>query len=150
MHTAEIAKVAASTMNAHPVPAVETTAAPIIGPATSHANGRTVEPIEFASTRCSSGTIDGMIELKAGQKIAWPAPYGNTRATRSGAVSASRMISVPIAVMATRRRRSPMIIRCRRSMRSDRAPVAINNRTCGSDHANPTNENVAGDACKSR
>jgi hypothetical protein len=70
MQTAETANVSASTMNAHPVPAVATSDAPISGPITSHASGRTVDPIELASTRCSSGTIVGMIELNAGQKIA--------------------------------------------------------------------------------
>jgi hypothetical protein len=42
-----------------------------------------------------------------------------------------------------------MIIRCLRSIRSDSAPVAISSSTCGSDHANPTSENVAGDASRS-
>jgi hypothetical protein len=74
MHSAETANVPASTRNAHPVPAAATMAAPMIGPTTIIANGRIVWPSEFASTRCSSGTIIGTIELNAGPKIAWPAP----------------------------------------------------------------------------
>ena len=74
MQSADTANVSASTMNAQPVPATATTTAPIVGPITSHASGRTVDAIEFASTRCSSGTIIGMIELNAGPKIACPAP----------------------------------------------------------------------------
>ena len=42
-----------------------------------------------------------------------------------------------------------MIIRWRRSIRSDSAPVASSNRTCGADHANPTSAKVAGDALRS-
>ena len=74
MHTADTAKVSASSRNAHPVLATATTAAPTIGPITIIASGRIVWPIEFASTSCSSGTIIGMIELNAGPKIACPAP----------------------------------------------------------------------------
>ena len=74
MQRAETANVSASTMNAYPVPAPCTTNAPTIGPITIMQSGRTVCPSEFASTSNSSGTIWGMIELKAGPKIACPAP----------------------------------------------------------------------------
>ena len=56
---------------------------------------------------------------------------------------------MPIAAMATSRSRSPMIIRWRRSIRSDRAPVAISSSTCGIVQAAPTSENTAGEASRS-
>ncbi len=74
MQTADTMNVSPSAMKAQPVPATPTTTAPISGPTTIIASGRTVEPIEFACTSWSSGTIIGTIELNAGQKIAWPAP----------------------------------------------------------------------------
>jgi len=68
--TAETANVAASAMNAHPVPNASMTSPPTSGPIKVSATGRTNCASEFASTRRSSGTIVGTIELKAGPKIA--------------------------------------------------------------------------------
>jgi len=86
MQTAETPKVAASRMNAQPVP-MAISNPPISGPSTVRASGWTTCPIEFASTSCSFGTIVGTIEWNAGPKSAAPAPYGMTRSTSSGIVS---------------------------------------------------------------
>ena len=69
MQSAETANERPSKMNAHPVPS-RSSSPPINGPIACIASGRTTWPTEFASTRTSLETIDGMIEENAGAKSA--------------------------------------------------------------------------------
>ena len=69
MQSAETANEKPSKMKAHPVPSTSSSP-PINGPTACIASGRTTWATEFASTRTSSETIDGMIEENAGAKRA--------------------------------------------------------------------------------
>ena len=69
METADPANVRPSKMNAQPVP-IESNNPPSKGPTIVMAKGRTTCPTEFASTRTSSGTIEGTIEENAGPNSA--------------------------------------------------------------------------------
>jgi hypothetical protein len=80
----------------------------------------------------------GTIELNAGPKIACPAPYTTTIAIRRAGVSRSVSARTPTVAIAMPRMTSPAIIRCRRSSRSARTPLASMSTTCGRLHARPT------------
>ncbi|MFN8232410.1 MAG: hypothetical protein U0V56_02655 [Actinomycetota bacterium] len=136
--SADHANVAPSATNAQPGPMVPTSSPPTSGPITRMQAGRTNWPSAFASTSSPSGTIEGMIELKAGLNRACPTPKTTTRAISIGTVSTSRTERNPIVVIAASRMRSPAIIRWRRSSRSDSAPLASTRKTWGRAQAMPT------------
>ena len=136
--SAETANVSASIRNAVPTPKTAISAPPSAGPAKRMPSGSISSRSALACSSSSRGTTSGTIAVNAGWNSACAEAVDDHEHDQVPELGVSASASAAIAPIATKRTRSAITSRRRRSKRSLSTPASSSPATCGSVQANPT------------